>query len=434
MAARNRPAEQDPDGGAAPGFGCARCVTDPAVAAAITRMASARTCSFCGLTAGAPVAAAVEEIATLIKDGLFCRYGPAEASDFTEPWGALVGAPTWSTRELLEHVGWPFANPDLATAVIAAVGDDSSAPEAEGWEVSSEDMEWVDSFYPLTSAAESLSGDWERFVQTVTTERRFIFRAAAQKPELHEYEPDRFEGAALLGAVADLIVKHDLIRKLPAGTQLHRVRVHDPRDPVDRAAHLGSPPARAARANRMSAAGIPMFYGALDSDTAVAETVDPADAAERLVTVGRFELTAPLIVVDFMRLPARPPGLFDPDRRAERGTHGFLLAFVQRLSLPVRRDGGEHIDYVPTQMLSEFLLHELVTPQGVRPAGLLHRSAARPEGVVAALRVDASRCVDEPDPSTRQTQLWLREVSRAQVDVTVTARSIHPLARAGEAD
>ena len=436
MAGWNRPAEQDPDGGAAPRFGCGRCVTDPAVAAAIARLATACTCSFCGLATPAPVAATVEEIATVIKDGLFSRYRLIEGldSDFTEPWGALIGAPTWNTRQLLEHVGWPFANADLATAVIAAVGNLVSTPEAQDWEISGEDMEWVDYFYPLTPAAESLSNDWQRFVQTVTTERRFIFRAAAQELELHEYEADRFKGADLLGAVADLIVKHDLIRELPAGCQLRRVRVHDPGDPVDCAAHPGSPPARAARANRMSAAGIPMFYGALDSDTAVAETVDPADAAERVVTVGLFELTGPLIVVDFTRLPDRPPSLFDSDRRAERGTHGFLLTFVQRLSLPVRRDGSEHIDYVPTQMLSEFLLHELVTPQGTRPAGLLHGSAARPEGVVAALRVDASRCVDEPDPSTRQTQLWLREISCAQVDVTVTVRSRHPVARGGEAD
>jgi hypothetical protein len=145
-------------------------------------------------------------------------------------------------------------------------------------------------------------------------------------------------------------------------------------------------------------------------------------------------LTAPLTVVDFTRLPDRPPSIFDPDRRAERDTHGFLLAFVQRLSLPVRRDGGERIDYVPTQMLSEFLLHELVTPQEVRPGGLLHRSAARPEGVVAALRMDASRCVDEPDPSRRQAQLWLREISRAEVDVTVTVRSIEPIAPGDDAD
>lgn len=84
-------------------------------------------------------------------------------------------------------------------------------------------------------------------------------------------------------------------------------------------------------------------------------------------------------------------------------------------------------------MLSEFLLHELVTPQGVPPAGLLHRSAARPEGVVAALRVDASRCVDEPDLSTHQPELWLREISRVRVDVAITVRGIQSLARAGEA-
>jgi hypothetical protein len=317
--------------------------------------------------------------------------------------------------------------------VIADLGDRLSVPD-EGWEASGEEMEWVYTYYPLTSAAESLSIDWERFVQTVTTERRFIFRAAREKPQLDPFEPDRFEGADLLGAVADLIVQHDLIRELPAGTQLHRVRVHDERDDVGCAKRLGSPPARAAGANRMSAAGIPMFYGALESDTAVAETVDPADAAQRLITVGRFELTAPLNVVDFTRLPDRPPSLFDPHRRAERDLHGFLRAFVQRLSLPVGRDGGEHIDYVPTHMLSEFLLRELVAPQGVRPSGLLHQSAARPEGVFAAPLVDASQCVDGPDPTARRPKLWLREISRVKVEVTITVLSVQPLTRADEAD
>jgi hypothetical protein len=71
-------------------------VTDPAISAAITRFASACTCSFCGLTGPSPIAATVEVIATVIKDGLLARYKPIEGldSDFTEPWGAFVGAPT----------------------------------------------------------------------------------------------------------------------------------------------------------------------------------------------------------------------------------------------------------------------------------------------------------------------------------------------------
>lgn len=59
----------------------------------------------------------------------------------------------------------------------------------------------------------------------------------------------------------------------------------------------------------MSPAGIPLFYGADDVGTALAE-VGRADDREYF-TVAQFVTTAPITIVDLTDLPA-VPDVFDP--------------------------------------------------------------------------------------------------------------------------
>ena len=134
--------------------------------------------------------------------------------------------------------------------------------------------------------------------------------------------------------------------------------------------HLYADPTSAA--GRMNPAGISYFYCALQSGTAIAETVPspPVTAA-----VATFETTREISVLNLCELPPLP-SLFDSAKRTEYEWLMFLHGFVAEISEPVRKDGREHIDYVPSQVVSEWFA-QVFRPKGrkSRLDGLLYPSA-----------------------------------------------------------
>lgn len=101
------------------------------------------------------------------------------------------------------------------------------------------------------------------------------------------------------------------LRILPPGFGLWRARMHPEGEVLATASDLGTASREHAKqANRMSPAGIPMFYGAIERDAAIREVAVRSE--NKLATSGRFETSRPCIVVDFTRLP-ETPSMFDPE-------------------------------------------------------------------------------------------------------------------------
>ena len=74
--------------------------------------------------------------------------------------------------------------------------------------------------------------------------------------------------------------------------------------------------------------------------------------------------------------------MFDAARRRDREAILFLHSFANEISKPVTKDGREHIDYVPSQVMSEFFAQVYQLP-GETPRhldGIIYRSAVRPGG------------------------------------------------------
>ncbi|AZU56707.1 hypothetical protein MAFF241647_25020 [Ralstonia solanacearum] len=151
-----------------------------------------------------------------------------------------------------------------------------------------------------------------------------------------------------------------VVNDLPAGTDVLRARVVRS-DPELRAfveapsRELGAPPAEKAPAGRMNAAGIAVFYGALDSHTCLAE-MRPALGGR--VLVGGFRTTQALRVLDFRRLEAaRLAGLsyFDSKYAEQRERAVFLRRLHGLISRPVVP--GHEDEYLITQTLTEYLAH-----------------------------------------------------------------------------
>nr|WP_255701537.1 RES family NAD+ phosphorylase [Afifella sp. H1R] len=136
--------------------------------------------------------------------------------------------------------------------------------------------------------------------------------------------------------------------------------------------HLGPPPSRIARAGRMNAHGISVFYGASDPGVALAEVRPPVGSR---ALVGRFELVCPvrLLDVEALRSVYAEGSIFDPSYVEQLALAKFLGRLSDRITMPVMPD-DEPTEYLITQTIADYLAR--------RPEpgldGILFRSVQRP--------------------------------------------------------
>src|SRR5207248_10353655 len=138
---------------------------------------------------------------------------------------------------------------------------------------------------------------------------------AFPSPEAFGVSYDLEEGVPperILDALGGILKRANLIVSIPAGRVLLRARVHRADQHPVTVEDLGPPPAaEALQSNRMSPAGVVMFYAAFDSETAIRETFQPDrdGAGEKVVSVAQFKVNRPLRVLDLTNLPL-PPSFF----------------------------------------------------------------------------------------------------------------------------
>ena len=119
------------------------------------------------------------------------------------------------------------------------------------------------------------------------------------------------------------------------------------------AVELGPPRGRLAKAGRMNASGISVFYGALEEVTCVAEIRPPVGS---YVVTGRFEVIRPLRLLDLEALTHiyEARSYFDASYEQSAARLSFLRALGERISRPVLPE-DEEFDYLPTQAIAEYL-------------------------------------------------------------------------------
>jgi hypothetical protein len=123
---------------------------------------------------------------------------------------------------------------------------------------------------------------------------------------------------------------------------------------------LSAPTPGVSGAGRMNAAGIAVFYGSFDVETCVAELRVPVGGA---AIVGRFEVLRPLRILDLTRLAATAETLsyFDPRYAEARSYADFIEGFHQEIRRAVI-PGRETLDYLPTQIVAEYLWSQADPP------------------------------------------------------------------------
>lgn len=334
-------------------FVCIDCVDDYALQAVVETNLISNTCDYCGGTGQTPIAAPVDDLLEAIYATVRTYYH--EPADAGVPWdGGYIVEPL-DIEEVLHALGFA-GHDDLVEDVI-------SADMANGW-VRAAQGHWASGH-----DHEVMLDSWSTFAHVVKHETRFHFGISPPSSSSGPQEVEPRQMLAVLGHRLQAFVK-----TLSAGTEVYRVRrrKRSERWSPD-AKELGAPPAHLATAGRMNPAGIPYLYTAFDADTAVYEAGAGTRTTDAIL-VGRFKLTAPLLVVDLTQLPALP-SVFDLDNKDDREKYLFAREFVKEISKPVTKNGQEHIDYVPSQVVCEYLAQVFASQFGQQLGGLIFPSS-----------------------------------------------------------
>lgn len=366
---------------------CASCVSDDYLAGWIAAHAESETCSFCDATSTQPIAAPFEAFTKVVLSGL--------SFDWNEPTQEGIAyitreggwqAPLSTTADVLYDANFS-QNDDILAAL-----DDMIDCEA-----------WVEREFYRGTDSQRLSWGWDSFKAFTKGHSRYFFLQAEDEGY------DELTPGQVLATVSNMIgtklASEGVIKPIAAGTDLIRIRIDEA--PQTAATAIGTPkPEHARQSNRMSPAGIPMFYGAFDTATAHAETFDPQAHAGMILSVGTFRPLRDLIVLDLAELP-QIPSVFDVDRHELIHPLRFLHAFAADISQPIARDGREHIDYVPTQIVTEYFRRVFKLDGGQRLDGIIYRSSRNPHAKAFVLFCENGQCIDPAAEPTESALLRL---------------------------
>ncbi|WP_082558167.1 HEPN-associated N-terminal domain-containing protein [Kitasatospora sp. MBT66] len=359
------------------GWVCAECIAEAALKKVVSDAVSTdEVCDFCK---GTP-AADMDVLTEAFVNGLHTEYANAdnEGVPYDSAEGGYHSATTWDTWALVHDHSDVFANDALLQPMVEAVGEQT----------------WTNINWQLPRYNEQLASSWSNFCEQIQYKTRYVFWLRRDGQD----EEEALGGEIPAGRILDQIGRHlldlDLVRDLPAGTTLWRARPVTDKD-LEAASSWGAealgtaPRQYAVKPNRMSPAGIPMFYGAFDQATAVQEVTQ---GTPMRLAVGAFELSHACTVVDFTQLPPIP-SMFDPEHGHQVRALTFLHQFVRQMATPVR-PGHDHIDYIPTQVVAEYLMKAFNPGRPVH--GIVYGSSLNRRRCVV-LDLDSTCCVEQVD-------------------------------------
>lgn len=316
---------------------CFNCFEDDALKDFVMRNASAERCDYCRTPSQNSIAAPVDKVLELIAESLLAEWDdPVNEVLWDGREGGWQGVGVLDTSDLFHTVSITD-QPSLQNDIIQAFGG----------------RQWCQKNPYELPGDEKYMLSWRMFIDAIAHKRRYFFACIPSQFDLNlgiEWNPE-----VTLRQVAHVVKEAGLVTTLTEGVRIYRSRVHSEGVSFETVTDLGPPPVDQASAGRMNAAGIPMFYGATTTATALAEAT--LHRTGHCATVGTWETTKPLKIIDLTKIP-EIPSLFDSERRYLRSGLRFLHSFADDISHPIDLDGREHIEYSPTQVLAEYFRWE----------------------------------------------------------------------------
>jgi hypothetical protein len=397
---------------AASDYVCAKCFNDEGLRQFVKNHAESEDCDFCGATADEPIAAPLDEVIEHIGHCIGAHYDdPANRLPYESAEGGYQGA-TYSTDDVFEALELDFPNDKddrLHDAISRGLENDL----------------WSDAEPFSLSAEERLRFSWDHFCRVIKHRLRYFFAD-------HRREDDEiYSPGEILEIIFDYARDEGAFVTLKGGSRIYRAR-HQPNGKnYATAATLGPPPVEhAIQTNRMSPPGIVMTYAADDPDTALAETANEPG----IFAVGEFVTERGALILDLTRLPPIPSAFaelsdteYNPRPRLR-----FLHGISREISRPIARDDRVHIEYVPTQVVTEYV-RTAVKIDGQPIEGIRYQSSRRKAQTALVLFADQENLIlekrDQPQFYHFAKDRWLK-LGKASVK-SVTASDIDSWARRG---
>ncbi len=332
---------------------CAACVGEPYLKNLIRKSGEVAACDFCERRKGPTFS--LEEMADRIEAAFEDHYiRTSPEPDEMESMAMRHGGRDWDRRgepvsEAIQLAAMIEPEPGDAIAEILAERHDTMAPGDPD-----EEQEFDgESHYERrrTTEDDHFHQDWDRFEQSLKSEARFFSRAAEAVL------------SNIFSSIAEARTKAGQPVIIAAGpgsalTSVFRARVFQSQDRLRAALErpdleIAPPPSVFAKAGRMNARGVPVFYGATDERIAMAEVRPPVGAD---VIVARFELARPMRLLDVAALGTVfvDGSIFDPVLAAQQKRALFLQTLSARITRPVMPD-AEDFEYLVTQAMADYL-------------------------------------------------------------------------------
>lgn len=352
-------------------FLCSSHINDYAIIGHIRKMSQIGICSYCNKS---KKVISLEELMKFMMEGILKFYiDAAEFMNYNSREGGYQGY-TYTPWELINDlVGLDVDNVQLNDDIIDSIAD-------LAW---SEPNAYFDS--------DILRYHWDYFKDVAKHKSRYLFSQTTAF-RTYSYNQNAYD---ILQEVGIKVKKFKLLKSIPKGTRLIRCRQHSKAERIFEAAQIAAPPLEyAVYPNRMSPAGISMFYCAFELETAKLETIDINKKGKKYFTSANFITKDLLHVIDFSALP-KMPSIFDTKQFKNYYSIQFLREFVRDLSSEISHDGKEHIEYVPTQIVTEFFKY--VFPKKNKVAGIVYPSAKRRGSNSCVLFLDHEQSLKELD-------------------------------------
>ena len=220
---------------------------------------------------------------------------------------------------------------------------------------------------------------WDKFSNYTKTETRFFFSPKAE----------------ILEEAMKIITNNNLIQKIKPidKKRIYRARAFTEGNRIVYDLRRMGPPKPEDTiniSNRMSPPGVPVFYASFDKETVLSEISQKG--REGCAYISEFYFLKEITIIDLtLSIGESLPSFFDIDKtkREKRSDLIFIQGLSAKLSEPIDKDGREHTDYVPTQILAEY-----IKKKGIH--GIIYESSRNLTGKNIALFFSQKDiCIDE---------------------------------------
>lgn len=347
-------------------FVCANHIDEKAIRLFINRTGEVEECSYCGYR---KKVVELEILMDFITDAIMHFYtDPGNFMSYNSKEGYLGNV--YDGSELLNEQFELVINDNVLFKDIHDSIDFSRA--------------WANEYEYYDDEADFRYEDWVGFQNIVKHRSRFLF---SSKRNIN-FNSGVFSINGFLKLVGKQIRQMRMLTSLDKGIALYRCRQHEYKNEVTEAVHICSPRIEhAIYPNRMSPAGISMFYAAFEPETAENETLDPASLEKPFYSIAEFRTKNELNLIDLSKVPDMP-SRFEQRKWDVYYLIAFLRAFVEDFTKGIKKDGKIHVEYVPTQILTEYFRYEF-SKAGAKPIdGIIYPSSKNPGKNACVLFMD----------------------------------------------